>query len=762
MLRIICPRCKNAYLQGSDEVFSCPQCESEYPLSEENLLSGVQYFNEGNYTEADNCFMKYIVKNGAAPKAIMYKAFIDGRNFDEDTVSLGDTYKKLAESFKDVGDEDLPEFLELANDQCEKLEKELTDVHVRLFADADAEKIKKEVEVILGIQKEALAFRSALRDIVADFNERSKAQISAKFSECFFVDMVLATEVGNQKFEKISANVASHTVFTGILSNDIKNLEIYYRCIVMFFQKSHDKYDFLLAESAKFTQLQALLEEGQYNTIKGTGAIANKLKSISYEFLEESYKEHFDEKIEMQTETIVVTYPEEPEAVEAAEEIAEDVAEIEVIKEEIPEITEEPEAAEEEIPEITEEPEAAEEEIPEITEEPEAVEEEIVEITEEPEVIEEETPEIQEETETATQQYEKVESDIATESEAPAISEKSEEKPASKKKKKSHKGTVLLVLLIVLGLVYAGVTYGPDYLNKYKYNNATELASEKNYVEAAKLFEELGDYSDSKEKLNENKYEYALSLEKEGKYKDAGDIFLSLGDYKDAKIRNQACTYELAKAALDNKEFDTAQGLFESLGDYGDSSQMIVECKYQNALNLIENKEYEQAILLLTAIPDHSDSAEKISEAKYAYVTDNFTAENEKTVEYLDELTIAGYKNSADLRQELLGSGVGQNKNIRAFVNNSATDMETSLTNLVNTSPCYFHVVMNDPAYYGQRLYIKYTTAFGYSQSKSVSFSEGDNASYISYPATQYKNYTVNFQLLDGNGNVLAEQEISF
>ena len=177
---------------------------------------------------------------------------------------------------------------------------------------------------MLDIQKEARAFRSSLIDVVNDFNGRNTIQLSVKFSDCFFVSGDIAAEVGNIKYQKICDNIAAHTVFTGILSNDIKNLEIYYRCIVMFFEKSHDKYEFLLREAAKFTELAEILEQGQYNTIKGTAAIGTKLKSISYEFLEESYKEHFDENINMQTETVVIIEPE----IEVVEEVAENIEDI--------------------------------------------------------------------------------------------------------------------------------------------------------------------------------------------------------------------------------------------------------------------------------------------------------------------------------------------------------------------------------------------------------------------------------------------------
>ena len=339
MIRIICTECKNAYLQNKDGNLVCPSCGATYEKEKENLLLGVQYYNEENYTEADNCFMKHIVKNSLEPLSIFYKSLCDARNFDEDTLSLQDTYKKIINAFDDVSDEDFPKFIALANDETEKIEKLLSESHIRLFADADAEKIKKQVEIILNIQNEAKTFRTALAALVADFNQRSPRKISAKFSDCFFVEGSVAAEVGDIKYHKICDNVASHTVFTGILTNDIKNLEIYYRCIVMFFQKSYDKYKFLLEQSEKFTKLAEMLELGQYNTIKGTGAVADKLKSISYEFLQESYKEHFDEQIDMQTETVVIIEPEIIEEPEVVEETAQEIIE-DVIEDSVEEVTE--------------------------------------------------------------------------------------------------------------------------------------------------------------------------------------------------------------------------------------------------------------------------------------------------------------------------------------------------------------------------------------------------------------------------------------
>lgn len=823
MIRIICTECKNAYLQNKEGKLVCPSCGATYSEDEGNLLLGVQYYNEGNYSEADNCFMKHIVKNSLEPLSIFYKSLCDARNFDEDTVSLQDTYKKIINVFDDVSDEDFPKFIALANDETEKIEKLLSESHIRLFADADAEKIKKQVEIILNIQNEAKTFRTALAALVADFNQRSPRKISVKFSDCFLVEDSVAAEVGDIKYHKICDNVASHTVFTGILTNDIKNLEIYYRCIVMFFQKSYDKYKFLLEQSEKFTKLAEMLELGQYNTIKGTGAVADKLKSISYDFLQESYKEHFDEQIDMQTETVVIIEPEiieEPEVVEeSAQETIEDVIEVSV--EEAEEATEAVEieadseeeiAAEEEIvseeteipaeesaeiessEEVTEEIVAPEEDIIEIeVEEPsEEIETEVVDISStaeiedisvkeaEEEIVEEPAEEIVEEDAIVEIPLETSEAkEIAEEEKAveEVVLENVEKIEANEevingddqkdaivnpKKKKGHKGLILFVLIIVLVGVFAGYKYIPGLIKDYKYDNAVALADSGKYSEAITAFNELGEYSDSQEKALECEYNHALKLEEDGKFAEAKLIFQNLGSYGDASTRVQACAYNEAKDALENKNFKVASKLFMELGDYGDSKEMVKECSYQNALSLIENKEYKSAIEILTAIRKYSDAKDKILEAKYMFVTDNFNKKNKTTVKYLNELTTENYRNSAELRKELLGSSEVMSDDIKAVVNYSATDIETSLTQLDNTKPIYFHAVVGDKSLYGKTLTLKYTTAFGYTQRKTVVLSESDNVAVMSYPATQYKNYTVEFELLDSNGQKIAGQKISF
>ena len=149
MIRIICTECKNAYLQNKEGNWVCPSCGATYSQEKENLLLGVQYYNEENYVEADNCFMKHIVKNSLEPLSIFYKTLCDARNFDEDTVSLQGTYKKIISLFDDVSDEEFPKFIALANGEVEKIEKLLSALHIDTKKFLDGYTLSETIEPLL-------------------------------------------------------------------------------------------------------------------------------------------------------------------------------------------------------------------------------------------------------------------------------------------------------------------------------------------------------------------------------------------------------------------------------------------------------------------------------------------------------------------------------------------------------------------------------------------------------------------------------------
>ncbi len=793
MVRIICPECKDSYLEIKEDSLTCPSCKESFSKDEENLILGIQYYNECDYDKASDCLMKYIVKAGADAKAIFYKALCDGFCYDEDTLTITETYEKLFESLKELSDEDFPKYLAVANDECAKLEMAVAQSHIHLFVDADAEKIKKEVSTIINLQNEAKAFRIRLNALVNEYNDKATAKLSVKFSECFLVEPELATQVGDLKYEKITENVASHTVFTGILSTDIKNLEIYYRCIVMFFKKNRQKYDFLMASAEKFTQLSKLLEDGQYNTIKGTAAIGDKLKSAGYDFFQESLKDN-DEEFETQTETVVILeeeVPEEPQeevmefedissssenAEEAADEadIQEDTAneqaeeDIEAITENTEnEISEETSVADEDtVIEIPDDISGAEEISDNESEENNAIEEpEETVISEEeadsetPDVTDEETvveiisknetvaiEEVQETSET----YEKVSEDNVVEE--PEIKQT--------KRKKSY-APFITAFLIIAGIVaIICFTVVPEKLNQKNYNSAAELVAEQKYAKAVAIYAELGDYEDSAEKLKATKYAYASKLEAEEKYEEAKKLYSELENYEDSMAKVSSCTYNMAVLSLAAGKFDEAKALFEAIPDYADSKDKVLECSYQKAIAFVAEKKYDEAIKLFEGLADYSESKAKILDAKYKYVNENLSKDNKITLAYLEDLIEARYQDSVAIRRKLLGTSVTSGS-VSACLNYSQTDTAENITEADKTKQIYYHVLVADPELYGKKLTVAFTTSVGYTERKTFTPAENNTTFTVTYPSTNLKEYTVDFYVTSADGTELAKQTVT-
>lgn len=790
MVRIICPECKNSYVDNKDGSLVCPSCNAVFSADEENLILGAQYYNECDYDKANDCLMKYIVKNGADAKAIFYKALCDGFCYDEDTLSLADTYEKLFDALKEMPEEIFPEFLAIANDETEKLEKAVAQSHIHLFVDADAEKIKKEVSTIINLQNEAKAFRIRLNALVNDYNDTASAKISVKFSDCFLVEPELAAQVGDLKFEKITENVASHTVFTGILSTDIKNLEIYYRCIVMFFKKNRQKYDFLMASAEKFTTLSKLLEEGQYNTIKGTAAIGDKLKSAGYDFFQESLKDN-DEDFETQTETVVILA--HVVAEEAAEEesledvsstsdekIAEDV-EAPAEFEDISSTENEIEKAAEPDAEVAEEIEA---EDVESTEEATSEEDSVIEIpvAEEVTVEVEATEDVCEETENAVQVSESEEAteddtaevvveEVNIEETTPSIEvvetipdeqvKAPEEEMAKVVKRKKSYAPFVAIFLIIAGIIAViCVTVLPKIINENNYKEAEQLMADKKYDLAAEVYAELGDFEDAEEKFKAAKYSHAALLEEAENYEAAKEIYAELKTYEDSMAKVSSCTYNIALKALDDGKFDDAKVLFESVKDYADSKDKVLECDYQKGISLIAEKKYADAIKIFEALGTYSESKTKILEAKYKYVSENLSTDNQTTLAYLDDLIEARYEDSVVLRRKLLGTAAPEN-GIVACLNYSETEAVENLTEADKSKPIYYHITVEDAQLYGKKLTIKFTTSVGYTERKTVTFTETDNTYTLMYPRTNITGYTVDFSVLAADGTELTKQTVT-
>ena len=838
MEKILCEKCKNAYLQKNEDGYFCSSCGMFHPKAEENLLLGIHCYKEGRLEESSDYLMKAIVSDGSNHKALLYKALGDGFRFDEDSTSLKDIYEKIIFAVELVPDSDFPAILEIANDEMEKLELALAKIHIDAFEGADAEKIKSLVSLILKIQEEALKFRRDLGDFADKYNERNNNSLIFNPSKCYLVSPEHANEIGAKKLEKIKSDVASHTVFTGILTTDIRNLEIYYRCIVMFFEKNRAKYDFLMANAENFVVLAGILEEGNYTSIQGTQNTAEKLKITAYTFLEESLKgEEADEDAEKAKSVVVINEEPVEEVVEelAVEDIevqdveaVDDIPTTEPVEIETVDVIEDDDTVVEEITdltEITETEQASEEDNVSFENTPPAeqhsVSEPVLEAADEERDLpnttislgnifgesseddahsqeasaendaestsEEVSNEELEAAQTAkTQEYPELSKEEQDDlirherfKEIKTVNTETEEfqKLASKfdrarkndpdrettlvpKKNNKPKIFIGIAILVVVIIAINAVRFLPGFIVETKYNSAVELQESKNYSEAILKFEELGDYEDSEKRIKECKYQNALLLIEAEDYAGAKALLTEIKGYNtDIETKLQICDYSIAKKYLDKGKYDKAEELFKELGDYGDSKEMITECSYRKALSFIEGKKYTEAIEILSKMKKYSDASEKINEAKYLYVTANLTAENETTVKYLKELAKANYRNSADLKAELLGTS--GDSALKFFVNTASTDTEASVDSVSHLRSAYFHVVALDETYYGEPLTIKYTTQYNYSASDTVTFSENNKSTVFVYPPTTTSGYTVTFSIHSADGTTLGSQKIT-
>lgn len=864
MEKIICEKCKNAYLQKTEEGYFCSSCGMFHPKAEENLLLGIHYYKEGNLKDSADYLMKAIVSDGSNYKALLYKALGDGFNFDEDTTSLENVYEQIIFAVELVPDSDFPTFLEIANDEAEKLERELAKLHSQGFETAGAEEIKSIVTLILNIQNSAIKFRNKLADFADAYNKRNGNSMIYNLSKCFLITPEIANEIGTKKLNKIKSDIASHTVFTGILTTDIRNLEIYYRCIVMFFQKNKAKYDYLMENAENFIELAKILEEGNYTSIQGTAATAEKLKITAYSFFEESLKgeESDDEseeiksviiineetnndnvlqnnvEVEPETETQADTIEVEEINLEEQETVIEEVTEItdDVEIEEINDIHSTDDAdivVETSVTENNPESEAETDnnlsfedtpveihnvsapiiEADNVQELPntnvdlgnifgsqsssedtetspfnyetsnEAPESDTAEKEQDSEVSDEEL----EASKTAkTQEYPELsqeeQDDIARHErfkEIKTVNTETEEfqKLASKfdrarkndpnrettlVPKKNNKTKIILAVVIFIVAIVAinAVRFLPGFIAETRYNSAITLIEEKNYTDAIAIFQELGDYQDSKDKILECKYQNALLLIEAEDFVAAKASLEELKGYNaDVETKIQICNYSIAKSYLEKGKYEKAEEAFTALGDYGDSKDMVKECSYREALSLIESKKYDEAIEILSKIKKYSDSSEKINEAKYLYVTENLSAENKTTVKYLNELAKIKYRNSADLKTELLGTST--DSSLKFFVNTSSTDTETQLDSVSHLRSAYFHVIALDKLYYGEKLTIKYTTQYNYSASSTVTLSENNTSTVFVYPPTTTSGYTVTFSIHTADGTTIGSQKIT-
>lgn len=115
-----------------------------------------------------------------------------------------------------------------------------------------------------------------------------------------------------------------------------------------------------------------------------------------------------------------------------------------------------------------------------------------------------------------------------------------------------------------------------------RYNLARIALQTGKHSEARPVFEELGDYKDSRNLLDACDYLYVNELIGRGKYTEARKICLALGDYPGVGQALESCNegiYSCAlQLAMDGKYADASES-WRELGEYRDSATMVFRCE---------------------------------------------------------------------------------------------------------------------------------------------------------------------------------------
>ena len=181
------------------------------------------------------------------------------------------------------------------------------------------------------------------------------------------------------------------------------------------------------------------------------------------------------------------------------------------------------------------------------------------------------------------------------------------------------------------------------------YNAAVEMAQNGKYDEAVAVFEELGDFKDSKEQIVNTKVAKALALIEAGNQDEALKVLKELEaaggsteEIKDAYLNS-------AEQMANEGQYAAAYMLVTASSSYTDTDDLLKSYAKSAGDTAMKDGDYASAV-------DWYQKAGESSlqqDAKYEFIKANFNNGNEITFGYIKELRDAGYKDTAALYDEL-------------------------------------------------------------------------------------------------------------
>lgn len=196
---------------------------------------------------------------------------------------------------------------------------------------------------------------------------------------------------------------------------------------------------------------------------------------------------------------------------------------------------------------------------------------------------------------------------------------------------KKEKAIKVIKYIAIIAIAVTGCILLITYyvIPKSKYNTAQEKYEKSDYIEAAKEFEKINDFSDSEDRIYD-------------------------------------CYYQNGMQLLENKDYDSAQKQFEDIIDYSDAKQQSMRCVYLKAMDYADEKQYNKALALLDEIPEYSETENGIKECTYmqaeSLYKDGSISNSLGAIKLFHKLGDQGYKDSQEQYEKIAAEFYEQGK----------------------------------------------------------------------------------------------------
>ena len=208
------------------------------------------------------------------------------------------------------------------------------------------------------------------------------------------------------------------------------------------------------------------------------------------------------------------------------------------------------------------------------------------------------------------------------------------------------------------------------------YNRAMSLFSSGQYSEAISIFNNLGDYKDSKAQINEvqsqlDEFNYCQAIDflSSGNYDDAIAVFDNLGNYKDCSEKSKEAKYLKANALLAAGNLEEAFYLFRGLGEYQDSKKHISKIMELRKLTVEQAKAIVAKVIAAgeknkQGFLDFGERTQSSNKKRYDFVLSAKETKN-MTIEGVDGYLVDIYEEYGG--EHFFGSGYAGTITLKSF-----------------------------------------------------------------------------------------------